>query len=225
MANLDQNTIWSHVSNAPAKASESVMGPSYSYTDNIQGPAQLGVGNRGTMGQLATNTSAIAGYVKTMVSGPALGNQFFVNTGGSCKAPDDSIQPRYNYINNIASGDAILPASMRQGLGGIASNFNGLIPGIIEDTEQLNPLYLFSSLAADSTPSCECYTCPTSGGDQSRFLTVDLSPDFSTSKCIKVDPSKCIQTREGFDDGMGYAFGSIAVGVLAIAMIFYVSSK
>jgi hypothetical protein len=225
MANLDQNTIWNQVSNAPAKASEAVMGPSYSYTDNIKGPAQMGVGNRGTMGQLATNTGAISDYVKYMVSGPALGNQYFVNTGGSCMAPDKSIQARYNYINNIASGDAILPASMRQGLGGIASNFNGLIPGIIEDTEQLNPLYLFSSLAADSTPSCECYTCPTSGGDQSRFLNTDLTPDFSTSKCVKADPSKCIQTTEGFDDGTGYAVGSIAVGALAIGLMFYISSK
>jgi hypothetical protein len=220
MANLDQNTIWNQVSNAPATASEAVMGPSYSYTDNIQGPAQLGVGNRGTMGQLATNTGAIASYVKTMVSGPALGNQYFVNTGGSCAAPDQSIQPRHNYINNIASGDAILPASMRQGLGGIASDFNGLIPGIIEDTEQLNPVYLFSSLTADSTPSCECYTCPTSGGDQSRFLNVDLTPDFSTSKCVKVDPSKCIQTKEGFEVGSGNAVGVGVVALLAIVLIF-----
>lgn len=221
MANLDQNTIWNQVSNAPGKASEAVMGPSYSYTDNIQGPAQLGVGNRGTMGQLATNTGAIASYVKTMVSGPALGNQYFVNTGGSCAAPDQSIQPRYNYINNIASGDAILPTSMKQGLGGIASNFNGLIPGIIEDTEQLNPVYLFSSLAADSTPSCECYTCPTSGGDQSRFLNKELTPDFASSKCVKVDPSKCIQTKEGFEVDSGNVIGIGVVALLAIVLLLH----
>jgi hypothetical protein len=211
------NPIWDKVANAPSNVSESVMGPSYSYAENIKGPAAMGVGNRGTISQLTTNTGAIFQYMKYMIAGPALGNQYFVNTGGSCVASDKSIQPRYNYINNVSSGADVLPTAMKRDLGGVATDFNGLIPGMLEDTEGLNPVHLFTSLAADSTPSCECYSCPTSGGVQSRFLNKDLTADFSTSKCVQVDISKCIQTTEAFTDRSDLAYPVlIAIGVLAI---------
>jgi len=217
MANTDENPIWNQIEAAPGNAVDSVMGPSYSYAENIKGPASLGVGSRGTISQLTTNTGAIFQYMKYMIAGPALGNQYFVNTGGSCEAPDKSIQARYNYINNVSSGADVLPEAMKRDLGGIASNFDGLIPGMLEDTENLNPIHLFSSLAADSTPACECYTCPTSGGDQSRFLNKDLTADFNSSKCVQVDISKCIQTKEGFTDRSDSAYPIlIAIGVLAI---------
>ena len=217
MANSDQNPIWDQIESAPSNAADSVMGPSYSSAENIQGPASLGVGSRGTISQLTTNTGAIFQYMKYMIAGPALGNQYFVNTGGSCMASDKSIQARYNYINNISSGADVLPESMKRDLGGVASNFDGLIPGMLEDTENLNPIHLFTSLAADSTPTCECYTCPTSGGDQSRFLNKDLTADFNSSKCVQADISKCIQTKEGFADRSDSAYPIlIAIGVLAI---------
>lgn len=214
MANIDQNPIWGQVAAGPGAATESVMGPSYSYAENIRGPAAMGVGNRGTFGQIGTNTGAIFNYVKYMISGPAMGNQYFVNTGGSCTASDKSVQPRYNYINNIASGADVLPAAMKQDLGGIASNFDGLIPGMLEDVEGLNPVHLFGALAADSTPSCECYTCPTSGGDESRFMNKDLTPDFGGSKCRVDDISKCIRTTEGFANQSEL----VLPGVLVVAL-------
>jgi hypothetical protein len=217
MANTDQNPIWDKIASAPESVEESVMGPSYSYAENIQGPSALGVGSNGTISQLVTNTGAIFQYMKYMISGPALGNQYFVNTGGSCMASDKSIQPRYNYINNVSSGADVLPQAMKNDLGGIASDFNGLIPGVLEDVEGLNPVHLFSSLAADSTPTCDCYTCPTSGGNQSRFLNVSLSADFDDSACVKDDISKCIKTKEGFTDRSESAYPVlIAIGLLAI---------
>lgn len=221
MATIDQNPIWDKVANAPGSVSDSIMGPSYSYSDNIPGPASKGVGTRGTIGQLATNTGAIFDYMKYMISGPALGNQYFVNSGGTCSAPDKSIQTRHNYINNVSNGRAVLPEAMKRDLGSVASDFNGLIPGMLEDVEGLNPVNLFSSLSADSTPECGCYTCPTSGGDQSRFLTPSLSPDLASSKCVQVDMSKCVQTKEGFSDDTGYGIGAAAVGVLGVALILY----
>jgi len=221
MANTDQNPIWDQVAGSPGAATESVMGPNYSYSDNIRGPASMGVGSRGTFGQIGTNTGAIFNYVKYMISGPALGNQYFVNTGGSCTASDKSTQSRYNYINNVSSGADVLPVSMKQDLGGIASNFDGLIPGMLQDVEGLNPVSLFSSLAADSTPSCECYTCPTSGGEQSRFMNKDLSPDFQASACKVADISKCIQNKEGFEVPQEFVSTPAIIGacVLLILML------
>jgi len=215
MANLDKNPLWDSMKSKDPSASQSLMGPSYSYADNIQGPSSMGVGSNGSISQIGTNTGAIINYVKYMISGPALGNQFFVNTGGTCIAPDKSVQPRYNYINNISNGADVLPRAMKQDLAGIASDFDGLIPGMLQDVEGLNPLYLMGALAADSEPTCECYTCNTTGGQQSYFLNTDLTPDFDPALCTKVDPSVCVKTTEGFSEISGFLiFGGILIGIL-----------
>lgn len=215
---LDKNPIWS-------KADKSdVMGPSYSYADNIQGPSSKGVGSDGSFSQVFTNTGAIMDYVKYMISGPALGNQYFVNTGGVCNAPDGTTQPRYNYINNIANGDDLLPDSMKQDLSGIASDFNGLIPGILGDIEGLNPVHLFSALEADSTPSCECYTCQTSSETQSQFMTTSLSPDYDPNLCQKVDPSVCKkQGKESFTVGDSTAYPTI-FALVSLGILTFITS-
>jgi hypothetical protein len=187
MASIGSNPIWSDLSSAETD----VLGPSYSYVDNIPGPSTLGVGTNGTMSQVYTNTDAITTYVKTMVTGPALGNQYFVNTGGSCIAPDGSTQSRHSYINNIADGADLVPESMRSELSFLSNDLNGLIPGVLEDIEGLNPLHLFSSLAADSTPACACYSCPTSGGTEAKFMTPELSPDYDPNLCQQVDAPQC----------------------------------
>jgi hypothetical protein len=173
----------------------------------------------GSFSQIGRNTGAITNYLKYMISGPALGNRFFVNTGGTCVASDKSIQSRYNYINNVANGADALPASMKQDLGGIASDFDGLLPGMLIDLEGLNPIHLFTSLSADSEPSCDCYTCTTSGGSQSRFLNVDMTPDFDPDLCKKVDPSVCIASKEGFSEINTYfIFGGLCI---LMAVMYY----
>ena len=210
------NPIWAKLESGPENVSDEVMGPSYSYADHIQGPASMGVGSNGSISQLSTNTGAVLQYVKYMIGGPALGNQYFVNTGGSCTAPDNSTQSRYNYINNVSSGADLLPETMKQDLGGLTSDFNGLIPGMLEDIEGLNPVSLLSSLAADSTPTCECYTCPSSapGGTESRFLNTKLSPDYDPDLCKQDDISKCIPSTEGFSNQNAYLPVIIAIGLL-----------
>jgi hypothetical protein len=218
MASLGDNSIWSSLGDTGA--SDSVMGPDYSYADHIAGPSSMGVGTDGTMSQLGRNTNGIIEYVKYMISGPALGNQYFVNTGGMCTAPDGSSQPRYNYINNIANGADLLPATMRQELGGLTSDFNGLIPGMLEDIEGLNPVSLFTSLAADSTPSCECYSCPSGGATESRFLNTSMSPDYDPNLCTAVDVSVCkAQGTESFsnrDDYTPLLFGLFLLFLLLL---------
>lgn len=201
MASLGSNPIWSSVGDTGATASiyTEIMGPSYSYVDNIPGPSTLGVGTDGTMRQVFTNTGAITTYVKGMVTGPALGNQYFVNTGGVCAAPDGSTQPRYNYINNVANGADLVPQSMRGELSFLSNDLDGLIPGVLGDIEGLNPVHLFSSLSADSTPACACYSCPTSGGTDSKFMTPSLSPDYDPTLCTQVDASQCMGGTGGIE--------------------------
>lgn len=198
MADLGANSLWSDLADskngtpgASDKVSGSILGPEYSYSDNIPGPNSLGVGSRGTTSQLMTNINAATQYVKIMITGdPPLGNQYYVNTGGACVAPDGSTQSRYNYINNKAVGADLVPQGLND-LSFISKDLNGLIPGVVGDLEGLDPLYLFNSLTAEGTPACQCYKCAVTDGSPYQFLTPELSPDFDTNLCSQVDPSFC----------------------------------
>jgi hypothetical protein len=205
------NSVWSSVAGGTGT---SVMGPSYSYVDNIQSPSALGVGSDGSMSQIARNIDGIVTYVQYLISGPAMGNRFFVKTGGTCKAPDGSSQSRSNYVNNVTDAAEALPESMRRDLGGLASDFNGLIPGMIQDVEGLNPVSLFNSLSADSVPTCECYSCPVTSGLSNGFLNTTLSPDYDPDLCQKVDPSVC-KNVESFEDDSATPI-IVAVGILLL---------
>jgi hypothetical protein len=206
------NSVWS------SSGAQSIMGPSYSYVDHIQSPSALGVGSDGSMSQIARNTEGIIQYVQYLISGPALGNRFFIKTGGTCKAPDGSTQTRSNYVNNVTDAADILPESMRRDLGGLASDFNGLIPGMIQDIEGLNPVTLFNSLSVDSIPTCECYSCPVSSGVGTAFLNTTLSPDYDPDLCQKVDPSAC-KTQEGFENSESLKPLIIALILLGIIQL------
>jgi hypothetical protein len=186
MGDLGNNSIWSDLDNA----SVDMMGPDYSYSDAIPGPSSLGVGSNGTFGQVSTNLGAVSTYIKGMITGdPPLGNRFFINTGGTCTAIDGSIQSRYNYINNIPGGGT--PPAGIQDLSFLSNDLRGLIPGIMEDVEGLDPYYLFTAMVADGSPPCDCYTCEVTSGGDSYFLTTNLSADFDPTLCTKADISKC----------------------------------
>lgn len=216
MSDLGSNSLWSDISSGASNAETDLMGPSYSYSDNIPGPSSLGIGSDGTFGQLGTNLAGIGTYVSTLIDGdPPLGNQFFVNTGGTCIAPDGSTQSRYNYINNKPDASSLLPASMSE----IGSGMNGLIPGVIGDIEGLNPMYLMSAIMADSSPKCECYQCDVTTGAPARFLTTNLSPDFSTDNCTQVDVSQC--TSESFENYASIPVIPTLLGVGVLALLFY----
>jgi hypothetical protein len=221
MADLGTNNLWSDMSSGQDVQTE-ILGPSYSYADAITGPTSLGVGSDGSFGQLGSNASAIAYYVEALITGnPPLGNQYFVNTGGTCTAPDGSVQPRYNYINNMSSGAAALPPSIAE----VGSDFNGLIPGIADDIEGLNPLHLFSSLMVDSSPACVCMSCPTSttSGSDAKFLNTDLSPDLTGSSCTQVDPSVCLGTTESFTNPSSFV-ETIPTILAALGILYFVFS-
>jgi len=198
MGDAGKNSLWGEISSGAANVETNIMGPPYSYADNIPTPDSIGVGSDGTFSQLGTNTSAVVRYVGELIDGDPLGNRFFVNTGGTCTSPDGSIQSRHNYVNNVSSG---------------------LIPGIVEDIGGLNPLYLFSAMTSDASPSCECYSCETSSGSQSYFLSKSLTPDFDPSLCTQVDPSQC-PSSESFVSGNNHIGPLLAAGALLLVLIF-----
>lgn len=216
MADLGANPIWSNLESSQTD----MLGPEYDYSANIPGPNSLGVGNAGSVSQLMTNVGAANQYIKVMITGdPPLGNQYYVNTGGACTAPDGSTQPRYNYINNKSTGSDLVPQGMND-LSFISSNLNGLIPGIVGDLEGLNPLYLFKSLVSDGTPQCQCYQCPVTSGSPYQFLTPELSPDFDTNLCTQVDTSLCKSAgKESFENWRTARMSSIPTVVAFVGIL------
>jgi hypothetical protein len=138
---------------------------------------------------------------------PPLGNRFFVNTGGVCTAPDGSLQSRYNFIDNVSGG---------------------LIPGVVSDIGGLNPTYLMKSLTADSYPSCKCYKCPVSSGNQFQYLSPDLSPDLVRGICQEVAQSNCpdgnAPRREGFAN-TDYLIPIVIAGIAVCAVLLVRTRK
>ena len=174
MANLGLNSLWSSVKNKNPAAETAVVGPSYSYSANISDPESLGVGPEGSFNQLGTNLGAVGTYVNTLVGSRKMGDQYLVNTGGTCTAPDGSIQARFNYINNVS---------------------RGLVFGVINDIGGLNPMYLMNSITAEASPACKCYQCDVSSGSPFNWLTPELSPDFDPARCKVIDSSACPRVR------------------------------
>lgn len=222
MANLGSNPLWKQIEENPENAETYILGPSYSYSGNVPGPSSLGVGSSGSISQLTSNFNAAIEYVKVLITGdPPLGNQYYINTGGTCVAPDGSTQPRSNYINNMSTGSDLVPSSLND-LSFITSDLNGLLPGAVGDIEGLDPLYLFNSLTASGTPSCACYKCAVTTGSPYAFLTTSLSPDFDPNLCSEVDPSNCTapppSTPESFQNrGSSTALPTIvALGALLL---------
>lgn len=222
MADLGSNPLWANMSSG-GSATVDMIGPDYSYADNIQSASSLGVGSDGTFSQLGTNVDAISYYVKALITGdPPLGNQFFVNTGGTCTAPDGQLRPRYNYINNMSSGSASLPPAMSD----LGADFNGLIPGVVDDIEGLDPSYIFKSMIADPSPPCICYKCNVTSGSPYQWLSSSLDPDFSTDQCNQVDSSYCPapSTTESFTN-QSNIFSTIPtiVAGLGFALLLFTS--
>ena len=213
MADAGKNSMWSNLSSK----SQDILGPDYSYADNIRPPSSLGVGSSGTFSQIGRNANGIFYYISSLISGnPPLGNQFYINTGGTCTAPDGQLRSRYNYVNNKSSGANMVPASMRE----VGSSFNGLIPGVVSDIGGLNPTYIFSSLVADASPPCQCYKCEVSSGNQYQFLTPSLSADFNLQQCQQVDISNCPAIESFTNEHEDKAVPTILAGLVILYFVF-----
>jgi len=185
--------MWANVQNSITAADDNpigavnagmdkVLGPSFDYLQTIQSPAAKGVSSDGSFDQVSTNIGAVSGYVDNLIVGPKVGNQFFMDSGGFCKAPGGRVVSRYSYTNNQLGGDdaaGILGDSFRNAVQG--SGFDGIIPGIGGDLASMNPLKIMNGLVMDGIPPCQAYTCPITDpntgdplGKDTRFLTPQL---------------------------------------------------
>ena len=154
-----------------------LLGPDYPYYKYIRTPAEMGMSDDGSMSALADDVAGLINYVQVMVAGtgPAsatgkpLGNKFFLKTGAQCSSSAGKKVDRYTYFNNVPDGSIPMLSSSS----GISfSEFEGLIPGIMGNIGQMNPLKLLAGFMEGASPPCTEIT----------MQTIDTKNNKSTEK-------------------------------------------
>jgi hypothetical protein len=202
--------MWSSVQNSITSAGDNpigavnsgmdaALGPSFDYLSTIRSPADQGVSSDGTFSQVFTNANAISGYVNSLLTGPKVGNQFFRDTGGKCRAPGGKIVNRWTWNNNKLGGDdaaGVLGDSFKKAVSG--SGFDGIIPGAAGDIASMNPLKVMNAIVLDGVPDCQAYECPVTDqltgidkGQEVHFMTPSL--EFNMTGCRKIENSTAIE--------------------------------
>ena len=206
--------MWSSVQNSITSAGndpigavnsgmDAALGPSFDYMSTIRSPSEQGVSSDGTFSQVFTNANAISGYVNSLLTGPKVGNQFFRDTGGKCRAPGGKVVNRWTWNNNKLGGDdaaGVLGKSFQRAVGG--SGFDGIIPGAAGDIASMNPLKVMNALVLDGVPACQAFQCPVTDeltgidkGQEVHFMTPSL--EFNMTGC-KVVTDPALEAREPF---------------------------
>ncbi len=149
-----------------------VMGPDYSFADNIALPHEIGVRDGDTISSVADSVRAVGYYVDTIGFGQPttlitrgmdikpLGVRFWMPTGFTCS----NGAKMWQYTDSIPKGDA-LGERIKNGLNNIGYGLQGLAPGIVEDAKDaLDPKPLMQAVFGSGYPQCRFEMRPV--GDQ-----------------------------------------------------------
>jgi hypothetical protein len=152
------------------KAMSSIVGPSFNYANQIVDPGKLGVSNSDNINDLWNDIGGMAAYADTLIFGnntlsspwgkaqqKPLGNNYFIKSGtcGSKSVDACKNKDRYIYIRNIPTGK--IPCLGDTGIKLPKGNdFRGLVPGLLEDIVDINPIALFNSLAGKGDIGDNC---------------------------------------------------------------------
>lgn len=212
-----------------------ILGPFYHYAENVTNPGEMGVSGSGSVGQLWENVGSISSYVDTITFGnrtissifdnvpnqKPLGNKFFVKNGkcGKKSSPECKGMDRYMYINNIPSGK--IPCINELGIKLPATGFKGLVPGLMENVANVNPMAIFNSLGGKGVISDNCYLRTEEVGSRGNFRQeTRCSTDTPPIQCLpKVFENFENKNRNNFDTNNIY----LIILILIIIFIFIYS--
>jgi hypothetical protein len=159
-----------------------MLGPAYSYADELKTPSELGIGRDGSFDGIMRAVGGINYYVDAIGFGEStmiakgmgmeqkpLGIRYFVKTGQTCSNGQDM----YEYISTVPSGlGGRVGNEVKHALG---VDFRGMAPGIIEDSvSALNPMPLFKSVTGSGYARCKKVTLPV--GDMNGALRSSFNP-------------------------------------------------
>jgi hypothetical protein len=185
-----------------------MMGPDYSFADELKTPAEVGVRSGGSAGDIIDAVAGVGYYTDVIGFGERtginqhnmvpMGLRYFMSTGSTCS--NGALM--FEYIDTTPKGNLlgkrIGKAITDMGLPAM----RGLAPGILEDArDALNPFPLFNAAMGSGYPKCKQVTLPV--GDLNGNTT---SPYDNTKVWIKgeINPGST-QTRWVQDtDAGGY---------------------
>lgn len=177
------------------KVEEDILGPDYNYYNQINTPSDLRMSSNGTIPALASDIAGIIDYVELLISGSGnasktgrpLGNKFFLKTLGQCKDyKSGSLVNRSMYIDNVPTKSIPIISNLT---GIDFPEFRGLVPGILEDTYDINPIKLFRAFGEGSEPMCANVELETIDENnissiQSGYIPISELQDLENSESI-----------------------------------------
>ena len=186
---------------------------SYNYTNYIRSPAEMGMSADGNIQTLENDVNGLIAYTELLVEGTGkasktgkpLGNKYFFNTQTTCKdmTTNQNVN-RYIYINNVPDGNfPLLSATSGQDY----SQFEGLIPGILSDLanmEPMDPQKVFQSFQQNGGLACQQVTLQTVNGNnqvssETQYLaTLDIENMDPCEFENSVNPVTNVRCKEGF---------------------------
>ena len=164
---------------------EDFTGPDYRYQDFIKTPKEQGMSGAGNFTTLGKNIAGILNYSRILTKGDGgarigrrpLGNKFFLKTAGKCaparntkrRCDQKTICPasaptcyknecwavknknqtakRYLFVDNTTKGK--LPFIRGE------HSFRGMVPGMIENIMEMNPLEVLTAFGQEAVPLCK----------------------------------------------------------------------
>ena len=147
---------------------DKLLGPDYNYSAQIVAPSGMGMSAQGNFDTLANDIGGLIAYVNVLVTGEGeasvtgrpLGTKFFLPTSMNCTDVDSGNSvTRSLYVNNIPDGS--IPF-ISEGMGGATfSTFQGLIPGVMSNLAQINPIQILTAFVSGPSPNCQAITMET----------------------------------------------------------------
>lgn len=215
-----------------------MLGPSYSYADEMKTPSEIGVRKDGSVGAIMDSIAAVNYYTDTIGFGHStalaksnglqqnpLGIRYFIKTGNKCSNGADM----HEYVDTVPKP---LPGKVgREIENAFGVKFQGLAPGIVQDAANaLNPVPLFKAAMGSGYAKCKKVTLPV--GDMNGKL-VGYDGNRWISDPVQMVNGRPHQTRWIYDSDMtqdaynatpkteGFSLNSshIAAGVLCASLI------
>jgi len=147
---------------------EKLLGPDYNYSANIKSPPELDMSSDGNFDALTYDIRGLLAYIKVLITGEGrasrtgqpLGTKFFLPTEVKCKDKKTKRKVvRSIYINNVPDGS--IPFVTSTGGGLVFDDFRGLVPGLMSNLAQINPLQILQAFTSGDNPTCQAITMET----------------------------------------------------------------
>ena len=174
------------------KLGTSLLGPQYDYVNQIKTPEQMDMSGDGAIATLTSDIVGIIDYAEVLITGGGkavlhpdrpLGNQYFLSTLAKCidVSTNESVT-RDIWINNIPTGNIPFVSNLA---GTDFNEFRGLIPGMLQDLEVLNPINFIEDIVAGPDPPCLNVSLPIIDTCGNRF---ESSGNLIYNDLYQIDP-------------------------------------